>query len=106
MLFVGGSRNGIDGASPATTRKTERRFADEIREQLDIDPSALTASEAAYVLNFRDADALRDTGAKARSERSLRLDEEGTGAQSDPVREFQRQSYRIAVFGSWADPSG
>ncbi len=73
VLFANASRNGIDGASNASVRKIKGRFGDAIREQFGVEPDALTASEAAYILNFANADALRITGAKAGRERGKRL---------------------------------
>jgi hypothetical protein len=51
----------------------ERRFADDIRNLFGIDPAALTADEAKYLVNFRNADALRSSAAKATRERDARL---------------------------------
>ncbi len=73
VLFADASRNGIDGASNASVRKIKGRFGDAIREQFGVEPDALTASEAAYVLNFANADALRTTGSKAGREKGKRL---------------------------------
>jgi hypothetical protein len=45
-----------------------------------IAPAALTADEATYILDFRDADALRDRAAAALVERKARLCAKGIGA--------------------------
>jgi N12 class adenine-specific DNA methylase len=55
------------------TRTIERRYGDEIRELFHIDPNALTAPEASYLIGFKNADELRKRVAKARQERSSRL---------------------------------
>jgi N12 class adenine-specific DNA methylase len=55
------------------TRTIERRYGDEIRELFHIDPNALTAPEASYLIGFKNADELRKRVAKARQERSRRL---------------------------------
>ncbi len=54
--------------------KIKRRFGDAIEQEFGIRPEALTASEARYLLRFRNADALRTRVAKARNERIHRLD--------------------------------
>lgn len=46
----------------------------ELADIIQIEPGALTASEAKHVLDFRDADALRDRIAKAGRERQSGLD--------------------------------
>lgn len=52
-------------------------FANEIRELFNIQPAALTAAEAGYIIGFRDADTLRNRAVKAGSERSERLRSKG-----------------------------
>jgi hypothetical protein len=66
-------------ATAAVDKVTERNdaAADEIREIFNVQPAALTAAEAGYVIGFRDADTLRARAAKARSERSERLRSKG-----------------------------
>ncbi|WP_171324150.1 hypothetical protein [Halovulum dunhuangense] len=68
-IYADASRNCMAPISKASARKMEGRFGDEIRQLLQADPGALTTTEAAYVLNFRDADALRARAAKAEDER-------------------------------------
>jgi len=73
-VFVSAGREG--GKIQATTalrRELERRYGDEIREEFGIDPAALTASEARYLIGFRTADELRTRAATARRERVRRL---------------------------------
>jgi hypothetical protein len=53
--------------------RIRQRFGDVIRDELGIEPAALTAAEAAYLLNFQDAQSLRARAAKARGERDDRL---------------------------------
>ncbi len=49
-------------------KRVEWRFGDVIRNEFQIDPAALTADEAGYLSNFRDADQLRASIAKGRRE--------------------------------------
>lgn len=42
-------------------------------DEIRIEPKALTAPEAGYLVGFKNADTLRDRAAKARQERSSRL---------------------------------
>ena len=55
----------------------ERRYGDEVRTQFGIDPAALTRDEATYILDFQNADALRDRAGKAQGQRSERLRAKG-----------------------------
>lgn len=72
-LLVNRSRSGILTPKKLQLREVTRRFGDAITELFDAAPEALTADEAAYLLNFRDAQALRDRVASARERRSRRL---------------------------------
>jgi len=73
VTLVNASRGGVCAASPKQVRQIEERYGDTVREGFGIDPSALTADEAAYILNFRDADQLRSSVVKAKGERAQRL---------------------------------
>lgn len=64
-------------AEPGLLKQIERRFGDEIRKQFGIDPSALTASEARYLIGFRSANELAGRAAKAAQERVDRLGAKG-----------------------------
>lgn len=65
--------------------QAEKKVGNDIEKLFGIEAEALTASEAAYILNFRDVDALRNRGAKAGHERSTRP---GT-------RDLSRRSYSL-----------
>jgi len=73
VLLVNASRSGSFAPERARVRAVERRFGDAIRQEFGVELSALTGPETDYLLNFRDADALRDRIAAAKSERSERL---------------------------------
>jgi hypothetical protein len=54
-------------------RLLKERFGDEIRNIFGIDPSALTANEAGYLVGFRTVDEIRGRVAKAEKETRLRV---------------------------------
>jgi hypothetical protein len=55
------------------TALLERRHGDAIRETFQIDPAALTAEEAQYLIGFRTADEIRNPSLTARQETDRRL---------------------------------
>lgn len=83
VTLVNASRTGVLAASPQAVRDVERRFGHVVEELFGIAPSGLTAGEAAYLRNFRDADALRARAVAARSERSERLHAKGAAGRND-----------------------
>ena len=64
---------------PRKALSVNLRYGNEIRELFGIEPKALTAAEAGYLIGFRNADTLRDRAAKAREERRSRLLSKGIG---------------------------
>lgn len=72
----------------------ERRFGNEIREIFNIEPAALTAAEAGYLIGFKDADTLRNRAVKAGRERSERLLSKGirTSEAESGVTSFAQSS--------------
>ncbi|MBY0337557.1 MAG: hypothetical protein K2X11_13135 [Acetobacteraceae bacterium] len=76
-VLVDASRGGVLFPSSRVTQQLERRLGDEIRGTLRIQPAALTAEEAQYLLGFRTADELRNRAAKAEEERLHRLRAKG-----------------------------
>ena len=77
ITLANASRSRILAPTDARIREIERRYGDDVREIFDIDPAALTADEAQYVLNFRDADALRARATAAQRQRGDRLRAKG-----------------------------
>jgi hypothetical protein len=77
VLLVNAGRSGVLSAPRAKVRLIERRFGDEVREIFGIEPAALTADEADYLGNFKDADQLRTTVATALRQRDARLRSKG-----------------------------
>lgn len=49
-------------------KEPERRYGDEIRQQFGIEPAALTAAKAEYLIGCRNADEIRNRATKARQE--------------------------------------
>lgn len=73
VVLTNANRSDTLQARPKQIRTIEERFGDVLREQLAIDPQALTGPEADYLIGLRDADALRARAAKASREREQRL---------------------------------
>ena len=73
VVIVNASRTGRLIPEPRLMRILETRHGDTIRDLFRIEPSALSADEARYLLGFRTADELRNRSAKARQETNLRL---------------------------------
>ena len=75
------------------TKEIERRYRDEIRNLLGIEPAGLTRDEATYILGFPNADALRDRAGKAQGQRGERLRAKGIQSQDvDASDNFSRQA--------------
>ena len=88
VTLANASRTKLLRPTAATVRKIEGRFGNVIRELFGIDPAALTADEAQYILNFRNADALRDRVTAAQGERGRRLG--AKGIRADEGRTFSQ----------------
>ena len=63
-------------------RLLEKRYGHEITNIFGIEPAALTANEASYLVGFRTADEIRNRLAKARQETHLRLRSKGIGPEN------------------------
>ncbi|MRX32796.1 PLxRFG domain-containing protein [Aminobacter sp. MDW-2] len=98
--LVNASRSGIRTAPKQHVRLMEERYGNTIREELHVEPAALTGDEALVVLGSRDADALRDRIAAARQDRERRLLQKGLRAPSPEGEESQ-----LAPAG-WSDVEG
>jgi hypothetical protein len=77
ITLANAGRTGTYIPKPSHVRLIERRFGDEVKNRLGVEPAALTGDEAQYLANFRDADALRARIAHAESERERRLLQKG-----------------------------
>ncbi|MBP6077702.1 MAG: phosphoribosyltransferase [Xanthomonadales bacterium] len=77
VTLVDASRSGSLACNAKLLHEIEKRFGDEIRQQFGIEPSALTAEEAGYLIGFRSAEEIRGRAAKAAEERRRRLRSKG-----------------------------
>ena len=103
--LVNAGRESIFPATPARIKKIGERYGDEIRSVLGVEPAALTENEASVILNYRDADTLRTSLAKAGNERRRRLaakgiserpaDQGGRGERSDLDFNLGGEPYRL-----------
>jgi len=64
-------------------RELQRRHGDAIQELFGIEPGALTAAEAHYLHNFRDADSLRARAVAAERENAVRAQLRGVQEEPD-----------------------
>jgi hypothetical protein len=79
FVLVNAGRTSEFKPETKTIRLLEKRYGHEITEIFGIDPAALTANEASYLVGFRTADEIRNRLAKARQETHLRLRSKGIG---------------------------
>jgi hypothetical protein len=77
VVLVNASRSGRLYPVQKTVQRLDREFGHVIRETFGIEPSALTADEAQYLLGFRTAEEIRGRSAKAREKTDLRLRAKG-----------------------------
>lgn len=73
VVLVNASRSGRLTPAARVTAILERRHGDAIREIFQIDPAALTAEEAQYLIGFRTVDEIRNRSVTARQETDRRL---------------------------------
>ena len=73
VVLVNAARSGRLTPAHRLTVLLERRHGDAIREIFQIDPAALTAEEARYLIGFRTADEIRNRSLAARQETDRRL---------------------------------
>lgn len=105
ITLVNASRNGVYTPKPQHVKEIEARYGDIVRQDFGIEPAALTADEASYILNFRDADGLRNSIAKAKGEREQRLlskgirPEGGGGVAAAPETANQGPERGLFSFG-------
>lgn len=90
VVLVNASRSGTMSPVSKTVKELEARHGNEIRKLFGIEPAALTASEAQYLLGFRTTDELRNRVVKAKQERVSRLRakgilSEGQDSQGDVI---------------------
>jgi hypothetical protein len=77
VLLANAGRSPILTPTRLAIDDVERRHGDAVQELFQIAPNGLTAAEAAYLRNFRNADELRKSSAKASRGRVERLGAKG-----------------------------
>ena len=77
VLLVNASRAEKLSPTKKAVSELERRHENGIKEIFGIEPKALTADEATYLLGFRTTDAIRNRVASAREATNLRLHSKG-----------------------------
>jgi hypothetical protein len=77
LVLVNAGRNPALIPERKDVRLIKERFQDEFTEIFGINPDALTANEARYLVGFRSIDAIRDRLAAAKQEIDLRLRSKG-----------------------------
>ena len=82
VTLVNAGRNDIMTPKLTHIRILEKRFGEEIRN-IGIEPEALTANEAQYLVGYKDADGIRAAISKAKSERERRLLQKGFRQDKD-----------------------
>ncbi|MEK7914619.1 phosphoribosyltransferase [Burkholderia contaminans] len=77
VVLVNASRSGRLFPAKKTVSRLEKEYGHDIREIFGIEPSALTADEAQYLLGFRTSEEIRGRCAKARETTDQRLRSRG-----------------------------
>ena len=77
VTLVNAGRNKTLRGEPRVIKKLQERYANEILNIFGIQPVALTANEAQYLVGFRTSDEIRNRLAKARKEINHRLRSKG-----------------------------
>lgn len=77
VVMVNAARSGRLVPERRVVAALEKRYGDAIREIFGIDPAALTAEEARYLIGFRSADEIRNRSLAAKQETDRRLRAKG-----------------------------
>ncbi|MFM0002608.1 phosphoribosyltransferase [Paraburkholderia dipogonis] len=105
VVLVNASRSGRLAPAPKTVRRLEEEFGHVIRKTFNIEPSALTADEAQYLVGFRTAEEIRGRSAKAKQTTDLRLRSKGIVVTPEGVTNRQGLNFgkrRVAFSGAGA----
>lgn len=81
VTMVNATRMKAVSAPDEMIKQVEEKYGDVVRQELGIEPAALTSVEARYVLTFGDVDALRGRAAQAARQR-----DRGVGAEGVQVK--------------------
>ncbi|WP_176115256.1 phosphoribosyltransferase [Burkholderia cepacia] len=104
VVLVNASRSGRLFPAKKTVSRLEKEYGNDIREIFDIEPAALTADEAQYLLGFRTAEEIRGRCAKARETTDQRLRSRGIlrdEAEDRKRRPIRASSARDAAYRNW-----
>lgn len=85
LVLVNAGRDKSLVPKPNLIHNLEQRYENEIAELFGIQPGALTANEASYLIGFRTVDELRSRRAKAKEEIYLRLRSKGIQIVEHPA---------------------
>jgi hypothetical protein len=83
VVLANASRSGKIIPAAHLVRQIKQRYGDEIAQLFNINPDALTAEEAGYLIGFRDADELRNRAVAAKQARVERLRSKGIRLETD-----------------------
>ncbi|MBB6581677.1 phosphoribosyltransferase [Ralstonia solanacearum] len=86
VVLVNASRSGMLQPTKKVVRLLTERFGHEITEICGIEPGALTADEANYLVGFRTADEIRNRKAAAAKETTRRLRSKGIYGLGQPEK--------------------
>lgn len=109
VVLVNASRSGKLFPARKTVRRLEEQFGHVIRETFRIEPAALTADEAQYLVGFRTAEEIRGRSAKAKQTTDLRLRTKGIffdRSGATPRQGAVRKAHRVPFPGASAVRSG
>ncbi|MCP1173053.1 phosphoribosyltransferase [Ralstonia chuxiongensis] len=116
VVLVNASRAGTLRPTKKVVRLLTERFGHEITEICGIEPDALTADEATYLVGFRTTDEIRNRKATAAKETTRRLNSKGISGPSQPERlaafdstfaaHFRRAFWRQHRRARWRDQPG
>ncbi|RQR47934.1 conjugal transfer protein TraN [Burkholderia sp. Bp9126] len=109
VVLVNASRSGKLFPARKTVRRLEEQFGHVIRETFRIEPTALTADEAQYLVGFRTAEEIRGRSAKAKQTTDLRLRTKGIffdRSGATPRQGAVRKAHRVPFPGASAVRSG
>ncbi|WP_370542743.1 phosphoribosyltransferase [Burkholderia pseudomallei] len=109
VVLVNASRSGKLFPARKIVRRLEEQFGHVIRETFRIEPTALTADEAQYLVGFRTAEEIRGRSAKAKQTTNLRLRSKGIffdRSRATPRQGAVKRAHRVPFPGASAVRSG
>ncbi|ACR29815.1 phosphoribosyltransferase family protein [Burkholderia glumae] len=104
-VLVNASRSGKLFPARKIVRRLEEQYGHVIRQTFRIEPTALTADEAQYLIGFRTAEEIRGRSAKAREKTDLRLRSKGIfldRSGASPRQGAVKRAHRVPFPGASA----